>query len=83
MQTTRKQQNAAVNQNRDTADAEIERFLDLYRAGKIRGAVLSFTSEDGKSEHKLMGSFAENIGAAMDQVGRLDVALSRRFFSGE
>ncbi|SCU75539.1 hypothetical protein CNECB9_2370113 [Cupriavidus necator] len=31
----------------------------------------------------LMDSFAEDIGAAMDQVRHLDLALSRRFFSGD
>jgi hypothetical protein len=81
---TRKQR-SAVNQNNleATAEAEIERFLELYRAGKVRGAVISFTDEDGRSEHKLMGSFAEDIGAAMDQARRLDLILSRRFFSGD
>ena len=81
MQPTRKQ--SAVNQqNRGTAEAEIERFLELRRSGKLRGAVISFVDEDGKSEHMLLDSFAEDIGAAMDQVRRLDVTLSRRFFSG-
>ncbi|NOV25903.1 hypothetical protein E5S69_20585 [Cupriavidus necator] len=82
MKVTRKQRNA-VNQNRDntTADAEIEKFLQLYREGKVRGAVISFTDEDGKMKHKLMGSLAEDISAAMNQVRRLDLAVSRRFFS--
>lgn len=82
MQTTRKQRSAVNQQNRDTAEAEIERFLERRRAGKLRGAVISFVDEDGKSEHMLLDSFAEDIGAAMDQVRRLDVTLSRRFFSG-
>lgn len=80
-QPTRKQN--AVNQNHETeADAEVDRFLDLRRAGKLRGAVISFVREDGRSEHMLLDSFAEDIGAAMDQVRRLEQAVSRRFFSG-
>lgn len=87
MQPTRKQQSSnAVNQNREAttaAEAEIESFLDSYRAGNVRGAVITFIGEDGKEKHMLLGSLAENLSAAMDQVKSLDVALSRRFFSGD
>ncbi|SOY56838.1 hypothetical protein [Cupriavidus taiwanensis] len=70
-------------QNRGTAaDAEVDRFVERRRTGKLRGAIISFINEDGRPEHMLLDSFAEDIGAAMDQVKHLDVTLSRRFFSG-
>ena len=82
MQPTRKQR-SAVNQNHETeADAEVDRFLELRRTGKLRGAVISFIREDGRSEHMLLDLFAADIGAAMDQVSRLEQTVSQRFFSG-
>ena len=72
-----------VNQSQQAeseAIAEFENFLELYRQGKVKGAILSYQTEDGESKHHLMGRFAACMGAAMDQVRDLDWKLARRFF---
>lgn len=57
----------------------LEKVLRDYSEGKLPGLVLSYRTEDGGSKHQLLGEFADDLMAAIDQVRRLDVALNRHF----
>ena len=57
----------------------LEQLLKDFREGRIRGIALTYRTEDGESEHQLVGEFADNPMAAINQVRRLDVALNRHF----
>ena len=73
--------------NSDVVNNEDVEFLDQfirdYREGKVRGLALTYETENGSSEHRLLGEYADNLVAAANQVRRLDLALNRHFLRGD
>lgn len=61
----------------------LEQLLRDFSAGKVSGVVLTYQTEDGGNKHQLVGEFADDLMAAIDQVRRLDVALNRHFLRPE
>lgn len=55
----------------------LEQFVRNYREGKVRrGVILTYETDDGRSVHKIIGDYADDLAAAASQVARLDVALN-------
>lgn len=75
-----KPRNSDVVNNEDVE--ALEKFLQAYREGKIRGVVLTYETDEGP-EHKLMGQYADDLLAASNQVRRLDLALNRHFLRSQ